>query len=87
MGWALSTRTWGKGYAVEAASASMDYAFDVLGWTDVVHCIAPENAPSQAVARRLGSTVLRQAMLPPPVSKPTEVWGQTRAQWRARRSR
>lgn len=86
VGWALSRDAWGKGYALEAATACMDFAFDQLGWTEVVHSISAQNAPSQAVARRLGSTLLRQAMLPPPISHEVDVWGQTREQWRARRS-
>ncbi|MDQ3125835.1 MAG: GNAT family N-acetyltransferase, partial [Pseudomonadota bacterium] len=32
IGWGLHADAHGKGYGVEAASASMDYAFDVLGW-------------------------------------------------------
>ena len=34
MGWGLSRDAWGKGYATEGAAACMDYAFDVLGWTE-----------------------------------------------------
>jgi hypothetical protein len=37
------------------------------------------------VARRLGSTVLRQARMPPPFQdRVVDVWGQTREQWLAR---
>lgn len=43
VGWGLHPGAWGKRYAVEAATATMDYAFDVLGWTNVVHCINSEN--------------------------------------------
>jgi len=34
--------------------ASMDYAVDVLGWTDIIHSINPDNLPSQKLAARLG---------------------------------
>ena len=51
-----ASAAWGQGYATEAASAAIDWAFDHLGWTEVIHCIDPENVASQAVARRLGST-------------------------------
>jgi RimJ/RimL family protein N-acetyltransferase len=64
----------------------MDWAFDMLGWTEVVHAIAPANARSQAVARRLGSRVLYEAILPAPLDVPVEMWGQTRDEWRARRA-
>jgi RimJ/RimL family protein N-acetyltransferase len=86
VGWGLVRDVWGKGYATEGATAAMDYAFDVLGWSEAVHTIEPENFASQAVARRLGSTVLRQAVMPAPFEHQTlDVWGQTREQWRARR--
>src|SRR3546814_11363708 len=76
---------WGKGYAIESATAAIDWAFDNLGWTEVVHTIAAENVNSQAVAKRLGSTILRDGWLPAPINSATVVWGQSRAQWMARR--
>ena len=86
VGWAIDRSVWGKGYAHEAASASIDFAFDTLGWTEVIHCIDPANQASRKLAERLGSTILRQAMMPPPVtSGEIDVWGQSREQWRARR--
>ncbi len=85
VGWGLAREGWGKGYATEGATASIDWAFDTLGWSDVIHCIDPDNAPSQAVARRLGSTNLRRGELPKPYDGvPIDIWGQTREQWRAR---
>ena len=85
MGWGLVRDVWGKGYATEGAAAAMDYAFDVLGWTEVVHTIEPANVASQAVARRLGSTILRQARMPAPFQDSVlDVWGQSREQWLAR---
>jgi RimJ/RimL family protein N-acetyltransferase len=88
VGWALCRDTWGKGYASEGAAAALDYVFDVLGWTEVIHTIEPQNTASQAVARRLGSTILRQAAMPAPYEDLTvDVWGQTREQWIARRGR
>lgn len=85
VGWSLAREAWGKGYATEGATAAIDWAFDHLGWTEVIHCIDPQNTNSQAVARRLGSTLLRQADLPAPINATVEIWGQTRDQWRARR--
>ena len=87
VGWGLVRAVWGKGYATEGATAAMDYAFDVLGWTEAVHTIEPANTGSQAVARRLGSTILRQARMPAPFQDTVlDVWGQTREQWLARRA-
>jgi RimJ/RimL family protein N-acetyltransferase len=86
VGYALHPEAWGKGYATEACTASMDWAFDHLGWTDVIHTISPANVASQAVAIRLGSRNRGPAQLPPPLeAHRVEVWGQTRDEWRARR--
>ena len=87
IGWALCRDTWGKGYATEGAIACMDYAVDVLGWSEIIHTIEPANHASQGVARKLGSTILRQATMPAPYEDMVcGVWGQTREQWRARRA-
>lgn len=87
VGWALARSAWGHGYATEAAAAAMDFAFDTLGWDEVVHSIAPDNHASQRVARRLGSTLRGPARLPEPYTElAVELWGQTRTQWRARPS-
>jgi RimJ/RimL family protein N-acetyltransferase len=85
VGWGLKRSAWGQGYAIEAATAAMDFAFDRLGWDEAVHTILPDNQRSQAVAKRLGSRYLRPGHLPAPISIDIDVWGQTRAEWRARR--
>lgn len=87
VGWAVITDVQGKGYAFEAAKASIDHVFDDLGWTEVIHCIEDSNLRSAALARRLGSEPLRTAVMPPPLEKiEVRVWGQTREAWRARRA-
>jgi RimJ/RimL family protein N-acetyltransferase len=50
VGWALIRDAWGQGYAVEAATAAMDFAVEVLGWSDIIHCIDDNNVASQRVA-------------------------------------
>ena len=85
VGWGLAAEAQGKGYATEGAAASMDWAFDHLGWDEIIHCIEPANAPSIAVAKRLGSTMLRDAVLPAPINVSVQCWGQSREAWRARR--
>lgn len=84
VGWGLVRSAWGKGYATEAAVASIDWAFDALCWTEVIHTIDSANAPSKAVAERLGSRFMRMDRLPPPFEIELEVWGQTKADWRGR---
>jgi RimJ/RimL family protein N-acetyltransferase len=87
VGWGLAPEFWGRGYATEGATAAIDWVFDALGWTEVIHCIDPQNAPSQNVARRLGSSLLRRQRLPAPYQDlEVDVWGQSREAWQARRS-
>jgi RimJ/RimL family protein N-acetyltransferase len=86
VGWGLTRAAWGKGYATEGSIAAIDWVFERLGWSEVIHCIAPDNVPSQKVALRLGSGKLRSTNLPAPFeSMMVDVWGQTREQWHARR--
>jgi len=54
VGWTLRRRFWGRGYATEAARASVAYAFEALGQTRVISLIAPDNVNSIRVAERLG---------------------------------
>ena len=66
--------------------AAIDWAFDVLGWSEVIHAIDPTNGASQAVARKLGSDLIGTGRLPEPIDTAVEIWGQSRAAWRARRA-
>ena len=87
VGWGIAAAFAGKGYAHEAAVAAMDYAVDVLGWTDVIHTIDPDNAGSIALAKRLGSVNRGPVTLPPPLHEfRVDAWGQSAAEWRARRA-
>jgi RimJ/RimL family protein N-acetyltransferase len=87
VGWTLPRSAWGKGYATEAATVAIDWAFDTLGWTEVIHSIDPANGASKHVAMRLGSTLRGPGRLPVHFDHaPIELWGQTREQWRARRA-
>ena len=81
----MAARFFGQGYAGEAAAASMDYAVDALGWTEIIHTIDPANTASEKLAERLGSRRLREVLLPDPISKTVWAWGQTASDWRARR--
>ena len=78
----------GKGYATEACAAAMDYAFNILGWDEVIHSISPENTASQTVAQRLGSRNRGPGKLPPPLDvHAIEIWAQSRAEWAENRKR
>ena len=85
IGWTVIREYWGRGFATEAAAASIDWAFDHLGWTQIIHSIAPDNAASQRVARKLGSRHRGSGQLPAPFEHAqVDIWGQTLDEWRAR---
>ena len=87
VGWAFQRAAWGKGYAAEAAVAAIDWVFANLGWSEVIHSIAPDNHASQALAARLGSVNRGPGKLPPPSEHVAiDIWAQTREQWFARRA-
>lgn len=56
VGWRLARDHWGKGYATEAALASIRYGFERIGLGEIVAFTVPENARSRAVMERLGMT-------------------------------
>jgi len=85
VGWTLLPEAQGQGFAREGATAAIDWAFDALGWEDMIHCIDPANYPSRKLAAALGSRNRGPGKLPPPFQEsPVDIWGQTRAEWRAR---
>lgn len=87
VGWGLVRSAWGKGYAYEGSVAAIDWAFDQLGWDEVIHSIHPDNHPSKALARRLGSRCRGLGHLPAPYeAMPIEIWGQSRDEWTCRRA-
>jgi ribosomal-protein-alanine N-acetyltransferase len=49
---------WRQGYALEAATACLGFAFDRLAQTQVYALIRPENGPSLAVASALGLVLM-----------------------------
>ena len=88
IGWGVHPRFAGRGYAYEATLAAMDYAIEVLGWTEVIHTIAPANTRSIALAKRLGSYNQGPTQLPEPFQDArVDAWGQTAVEWRSRGGR
>src|SRR5690606_24170292 len=86
VGWSIAREHWGKGFAPEGATAAVDWAFDQLGWSEVIHTIDEDNRNSKTVAAKLGSRFLRTGWLPAPEdARPVEIWGQSREEWIARR--
>jgi ribosomal-protein-alanine N-acetyltransferase len=56
IGWHLAFDAWHHGYATEGAQAVLQFAFDVVGLSEVVAHTTARNKRSQAVMRRLGMT-------------------------------
>jgi RimJ/RimL family protein N-acetyltransferase len=87
VGWGVAREFAGKGYAHEAAVASIDYAFDVLGWDKVIHTIDPANTASIALAKKLGAYDQGLVHLPDPFEHiPVHAWGQSKTEWAARKA-
>ena len=54
IGWRFREDSWGRGYAKEAAAASLDYAFDALEAERVVALTVIQNEGSWGLMKRLG---------------------------------
>lgn len=78
IGYALARDHWGKGYASEGAAAARDFAFETLGWDDIISIISPANTRSQAVAKRLGETFREEFNFQ---DMTLHIYGLTRAEW------
>jgi RimJ/RimL family protein N-acetyltransferase len=78
VGWGIAKEFRGKGYAVEAARASIDWAFATFETEEIIHCIDLVNKPSQAVARRLGARKDREVDL---FGHTADIWVTSRKSW------
>lgn len=77
IGWTIAPDHWGKGYATEAARASLDYVFNTLGWPRVIHVILKGNDRSIAVAEKIGSSLIgTQQGLPGVTDEEVLIYGQ-----------
>lgn len=56
VGWRLARTYWGRGYAVEAARAAIDFGFSEVGLREIVSFSVPANVRSRRVMERLGMT-------------------------------
>lgn len=77
VGWTISPDYLRQGYASEAARASIDYAFNTLGWSRLIHVILEGNEASIALAQKLGSTLIgAQQGLPGVTDEKVLIYGQ-----------
>jgi len=87
VGWTLGKEYWGQGYASEAATAAMNYAFLTQRVDKLISCIDPDNVPSQKVAMRIGETKGGRIDLRiGGKDYPVDLWGITRGEWQKRQS-
>jgi RimJ/RimL family protein N-acetyltransferase len=56
IGWRLAHDHWGRGYATEAARASLQFGFEHHGLDEIVSFTAAVNRRSRAVMERIGMT-------------------------------
>lgn len=56
IGWRLAPMFWGRGLAVEAAQAALEFGFDRIGLEEIVAFTVPGNTRSRTVMERLGMT-------------------------------
>ena len=56
VGYAVREKSWGHGYATEAAHRVLQYAFEDLGLSRVVAVAYPENMASIKIMKKLGMT-------------------------------
>jgi RimJ/RimL family protein N-acetyltransferase len=71
LGWALTRRHWGHGYATEAARAVQEWAYAERGIDRLISLIAPDNARSARVAEKLGARPEQQVETE---DGPADVW-------------
>src|SRR6266404_58506 len=79
VGWGIAKEFRGKGYALEAARASIDWVFATFELDQILHCIDRDNAPSQNVARRLGAEKQHEIDL---FGKVADSWVTRRSSWK-----
>jgi RimJ/RimL family protein N-acetyltransferase len=54
IGWRLSAKHWGHGYATEGARAALAFGFEALGLEEIVSFTVPGNRRSRRVMERIG---------------------------------
>ena len=75
------------GYIAPGQGRTLGWAFEALGWSEVIHNIDIDNRASQRVAEKLGSGILRRIDNEVPFEGyVVDVWGQSRERWLARQS-
>ena len=80
LGWMIDPALQGRGYATEAATFLLRYAFEELDQPHVISLIHADNTPSRRVAGKLGESVEGEAVV---LGMPCLIHGISREAWRA----
>jgi RimJ/RimL family protein N-acetyltransferase len=87
IGWTLRADHWGQGYAIEAARAVLDFAFETVGLPVVYGQTSLSNRPSWGLMERLGMRRCPDLDYVdpayPPEDNPTVIYAQDREAWLA----
>ena len=70
VGWRLASAHWGRGYAPEAARASLQFGWDELGLPEIFSWTAVTNHKSRRVMEKIGMTHDRNVTFDHPGVKP-----------------
>lgn len=88
IGWRFREAAWGKGFAYEAAKASLDLAFDRFAADRITAVTVTDNMPSQTLMHRLGMIEDPDLAYHDPGYSPTygpmRQWLVTRKEWMSR---
>ena len=79
IGWVLDPDRWGNGFATEAGRASVQWAFAHHDVDALFSVILPENAPSAAVAERLGFSLAETRIVSHFPQAPHDIWRLSRS--------
>jgi len=82
-GFWLAKKCWGKGYMTEAVAPVMDYAFNQLGFEELVFANAVGNSRSRRVKEKTGAVFVetRPAQFVSPEYKEQEIWKIDKKDW------
>jgi RimJ/RimL family protein N-acetyltransferase len=84
LGWTIVPEFQRRGYATEAATMLLRYAFEELDRPHVISLIHPDNAPSRRVAEKLGESIQGETEV---LTMPVLIYGISRDAWREKTSR
>lgn len=88
-GFWLARPYWGRGYMTEAVAPVTDYAFNELGFTQLLFSNAVGNLRSRRIKEKTGARLLRiqpQSFVDPLLTE-SEIWELNKSEWEARRKK